>query len=104
MGRGSDDGSASAFSLPSRAAAGRARRGSGGGGTAAVNEDALLALRDECQQVRPSHERAVRDKRLMKGTSAASHSPCVCRLLPQAKLRERAAEDKMRQCVAVLAA
>lgn len=40
----------------------------------------------------------------MKVTIAASHPPCVCRLLPQAKLRERAAEDKMRQCVAVLAA
>ena len=48
MARGSDDGSASAVSLPSRAGAGRARGGSG----AAVNDDALLALRDECQQVR----------------------------------------------------
>lgn len=51
--RGSDDGSASAFSLPgsSRAAVGRARGGGGRGSAAAVSEEAVLALRDECQQV-----------------------------------------------------
>lgn len=48
--RGSDDGSASAFSLPGSSRAEVSKRRGGGGGHA--SQDALLALRDECQQVK----------------------------------------------------